>query len=165
MRTIDPFIAPGLWGGPSNPSQSSLTAGQSSHPPRRPAVIATLPQNIDHAPLASLAGSVLGPRFHAWYGRSGRRTICSVYPVLEDQPGRGLPDFTCAIVIAAGRDNGRLSSLVVFAFGENEDKSASICEAISAGALEWHVHLLAQDSKARSALLQDLTGRISQACD
>jgi hypothetical protein len=100
----------------------------------------------------------LGPRFHAWYGRSGRRTICSVYPVLEAQAGRGLPDFTWAIVIAAGRENGKLYSLAVFAFGENEDKSSYIEEAVSDGALEWHVHLLAQDSKARFALLQDLKG-------
>jgi len=113
---------------------------------------------MNHAPLASLAGSVLGPRFHAWYGRSGRRTICSVYPVRQDEPGRGLPDFTWAIVIAAGQRNGRLHSLAVFAFGESEDKSSRINEAVSAGALEWHVHLLAQDPKARAAVLQDLKG-------
>jgi len=111
---------------------------------------------MDHAPLASLAGSVLGPRFHAWYGRSGRRTICSVYPVRKNEPGKGLPDFSWAIVIAAGQENGRLYSLAVFAFGENEDKSAYIDEAVSAGALEWHVHLLAQDQETRSALLKDL---------
>ncbi len=156
MRTIDPFLAPGLWGGPATPPQSSLTAGRSSSPPGRPAVIASSPQDIDHAPLASLAGSVLGPRFHAWYGRSGRRTICSVYPVREDEPGRGLPDFTWAIVIAAGRENGKLYSVAVFAFVENEDKSSHLNEAVSAGALEWHVHLLAQDQKTRSFVLRDL---------
>jgi hypothetical protein len=100
----------------------------------------------------------LGPRFHAWYGRSGRRTICSVYPVREGEPGRGLPDFAWAIVIAAGRENGKLQSLGVFAFSEGEDKSASIDEAVSAGAVEWHVHLLAEDDKARCALLRDLKG-------
>jgi len=155
MRTIDPFLAPGLWGGAPMPPQSALTAGQFSSPPRRPAVIA--PSHTIGAPLASLAGSVLGPRFHAWYGRSGGRTICSVYPVREGEAGYGLPDFTWAIVIAAGRDRGRLHSVAVFAFGERDDKSAYAEKAITAGAVEWHVHLLAQDEPARFAVLRDLT--------
>ncbi len=160
MRTIDPFLAPGLWGGAAMQLQSTMTGGQCSSPRQRPAVTAPPPMG---APLASLAGSVLGPRFHAWYGRSGRRTICSVYPVRRDEAGLGLPDFTWAIVIAASRDQGArdqgpLRSLAVFAFGEGEDKTTHAVKAVADGALEWHVHLLAQDELARYAVLQDLTG-------
>ncbi|WP_020175019.1 hypothetical protein [Methyloferula stellata] len=155
MRTIDPFFAPGLWGGAPMPPQSpTMTAGRLSSPQRRPAVIAPL---LAHAPLASLTGSVLGPRFHAWYGRSRRRTICSVYLVRDDE-AKGLPDFADGIVIAARRDAAGLRALAVFALGDSEDRRAWVEEAISAGAMEWHVHLLAEDDKERRALLQDLGG-------
>ncbi len=155
MRTIDPFFAPGLWGGAPMPPQSpTMTAGRLSSPQRRSAVIAPL---LSHAPLASLTGSVLGPRFHAWYGRSRRRTICSIYPVRDDE-AKGLPDFTEGIVIAAKRDGARLHALAVFALGEDEDRRAWVEEAISAGAMEWHVHLLAEDEEERLALLRDLGG-------
>ena len=50
--------------------------------------------------LASLAGGDLEERFHAWRGRSGRRYICSVFPVDHRAADAGLPEFAEAIVIA-----------------------------------------------------------------
>jgi hypothetical protein len=148
-----------------------MTAGRLSSPQRRPAVIArpsiaspsiALPSialpSIAHAPLASLTGSVLGPRFHAWYGRSKRRTICSVYPVCDSGEAKGPPDFADGIVIAARRDGTWLSAIAVFELGDGEDRRRRIDEAISRGATEWHVHLLAVDGKERQALLRDLAG-------
>ncbi len=157
MRTIDPFLSPGLWGGAPMPPQSpTMTAGRLSSPLRRPAVIAQ--RVLAHAPLASLTGSVLGPRFHAWYGGSRRRTICSVFPVRESDAAMGLPDFAEGVVIAARRDGARLCAVTVFALGESEDRAARIDEAVRAGAMEWHVHLLAADATERRTLLRDLGG-------
>jgi hypothetical protein len=136
-----------------------MTAGRSFSPPGSPAVIAQpfKPHGPSaNAPVASLAGSVLAPRFHAWYGRSKRRTICSVYPVAKSEAGRGLPDFTAAIVIAVRRECGLLRSLTVFAFGDGEDKQVHVEEAVALGASEWHVHLLADSENARRAALRDL---------
>ncbi len=152
MRTIDPFVAPGLWGGASKPSQP-LAAERASPPKRFAAGNAPI---IPNAPLACLAGSVLGPRFHAWYGRSGKRTICSIYPVLGTDETKGLPDFTEGIVIAARRDHGRLCALSVFAIGETETPDRCVDTAIAAGASEWHIHLPAGDEQARRELLRDL---------
>jgi len=150
MRTIDPFLAPGLWGGlPKQPQSSMMAAGRFLSPPRRPAVIA-------HGALASLAGSTLEPRFYAWQGRAGRRYICSVFPVLEDEDNKGLPDFPGAIVIAAGRNGVRLRALTVFAPSDGAERTMCVDEAISGGAVEWHVHLPAGNDKDRSALLRDL---------
>jgi hypothetical protein len=157
MRTIDPFLSPGLWGGAPMPPQSpTMTAGRFPSPLRPPPVIA--PPLLVHAPLASLTSSVLGPRFHAWYGRSGRRKVCSVFPVLESQEAQGLPDFSEAIVIAARREPTGLYAIAVFALGEKEDRGALIEAALRAGAMEWHVHLLAADENERRALLEDLGG-------
>jgi hypothetical protein len=111
---------------------------------------------IAHAPLASLTGSVLGPRFHAWYGRSRRRTICSVFPVLESEESKGLPDFADGIVIAAGREQSELHALAVFALNNTNDLSLRVDEAVSAGAMEWHIHLPAGDEEERRAVLRDL---------
>ncbi len=161
MRTIDPFFAPGLWGGLPKPPQSSMvTAGRLTGPLQRPAVTAEpgLAQSLAQAPLASLTGSVLGRRFHAWYGRSKRRTICSVFPVREAEPAKGLPDFAEGIVIAATRACGQLQALAVFVLGEGDERSARADEAVFAGASEWHVHLLAASETEREAVLRDLTG-------
>ncbi len=156
MRTIDPFFAPGLWGGLPKPPQSPMmTAGRLTGPLQRPAVIAE--SSLAQAPLASLTGSVLGPRFHAWYGRSKRRTICSVFPVFEAEAAKGLPDFAEGIVIAATRRRGQLEALAVFTLGD-EEKSARMDEAVMAGASEWHIHLLAASETERQALLSDLAG-------
>ncbi len=150
MRTIDPFLAPGLWGGLPKPPQSSMmAAGRFLSPPRRPAVIA-------HGALASLAGSALASRFYAWHGRAGHRYICSVFPVLESEDNKGLPDFPEAIVIAAGRNGARLRALAVFGPSDGVERSMCVDEAISAGAVEWHVHLPAGNDKDWSAVLRDL---------
>lgn len=154
MRTIDPFLAPGLWGGPPKPPQSPMTAGR-ARPPRRPAVIAALPE-IAHAPLASLAGSVLGPRFHAWYGRSRRRYVCSVFAVGETDAMMGLPDFNRAAVIAAGRDGGQLHALHIFALDETKEQNKHVGTAVAAGAVEWHIYLPFGDDKELRDVLLDL---------
>jgi hypothetical protein len=80
--------------------------------------------------------------------------------VNADETGKGLPDFCWAIVIAARREQGRLHSLSVFAFGADEKRQDRVQdrvkEAVAAGTTEWHVHLLAQNEHERRAVLHDL---------
>jgi hypothetical protein len=114
-----------------------------------------------NAPLGCLSGGALASRFHAWHGRSGHRYICSVYPVdLEDGPA-GLPDLDGAIVIAVGLDRRRERvRLAIFEALWRDGRLArgreAVEAALTAGAREWHVHLLAASAEARRAAIRDL---------
>ncbi|MGC1556556.1 MAG: hypothetical protein WA745_03305, partial [Methylovirgula sp.] len=56
-----------------------------------------------NAALKSLSGSPLAGRFHAWHGASGRRYVCSVFPLDPAAPDAGLPQFAGAVVLAVLR--------------------------------------------------------------
>jgi hypothetical protein len=110
--------------------------------------------------LASLAGGDLAARFHAWRGRSGRRYICSVFPVDHRAADAGLPEFAEAIVIAVGQDIGGERRIVAFLqceYGANAlARQAFVAAAIKAGARQWHVHLLTADPQKRRAAIEDI---------
>jgi len=114
----------------------------------------------DNAPLESLAGGALAARFHAWRGASGRRYVFSVFPANCDEPDAGLPDFADSIAIAAAIDRSggrRLVALCRCESGSNlEIRAAFIGKALAAGAVEWHVHLLATEPELRRAVLSDI---------
>lgn len=113
-----------------------------------------------NAALKSLAGSPLAARFHAWHGASGRRYVCSVYPLDPAAPDAGLPEFAQAVVIAVARTaNGRRHLVSIGPSDSREDSRARECfvlEALAAGAGEWHVHLLAGEATRRRAALADI---------
>lgn len=114
-----------------------------------------------NGPLTCLSGGSLAKRFHAWSGRSGRRYICSVFPVKADEPEAGLPDFAGAIVIAVGIDADLRRPLAFFDFtGEASEtcdlRRTFLGEALAASAREWHVHLLATDPEHRQLVKADL---------
>ena len=113
-----------------------------------------------NAPLASLAGGALASRFHAWRGRSGRRYICSVFAVLDMATETEFPNYSDAVIIAAAaEENGRRRMIAIGQSGSNGawfGHSAFARMAISAGATEWHVHLLAASRAARHAVRCDL---------
>jgi hypothetical protein len=126
--------------------------------PHRPA-----PEGVKsrEAPLGCLAGASLASRFHSWRGASGRRYICSVFPVRDDAELGGLPDFESAIALAVSRDGrGRRRRLAVLDLCWRDGRFAgdwqAAGDALGAGASEWHIHLLAEDGDARSAAIADI---------
>jgi hypothetical protein len=110
-------------------------------------------------PLASLAGGDLEGRFHAWHGRSGRRYICSVFPVDLQAADAGLPEFAEAIVIAVGEYGGarRVVAFLQCADGASAGaRQAFVAAALKAGARQWHVHLLLAAPRKRRAAIADI---------
>lgn len=107
----------------------------------------------DNRPLASLSRTGLESLFHSWLGASGRRHICSVYPV-------GAPpvfDRSRAVIAAVRRDASQREIAFVFAPNpKNDDFAFWTARARACGACEWHVHLLAETPEARAGILSDL---------
>jgi hypothetical protein len=110
--------------------------------------------------LASLAGGELSERFHAWRGRSGRRYICSVFPVDPRDSTGGLPDFAEAIVIAVRLDAAGARRVVGFCQSEHGAgpvaRHAFVTASVAGGAQHWHVHLLTADPDKRRAAIEDI---------
>jgi hypothetical protein len=110
--------------------------------------------------LASLAGGDLAERFHAWRGRSGRRYICSVFPVDVRDGEAGLPDFAEAVVIAVKMDAAGQRRVVGFCqceYGAGPvARHAFVSAAVAVGAQQWHVHLLTADPQKRRAAIEDI---------
>jgi len=137
-------------------STSFLPAGAIASVKREPAVA------VSNAPLSALAGESLARRFHAWSGHSGRRYICSVFPVETAEPQAGLPGFAEAIVIAVGLAADGLRYPIAFcdhgqASGDDLDSRRNFLVAVSAHSVcEWHVHLLATQREYRRSVLLDL---------
>ena len=123
---------------------------------------ATLPRPsaASAAPLAGLAGTDLSRRFRHWRGASGRRYLFSVFPLGEPAPGEDAPRFADAVVMAVGRDAaGAPRILALDETGPLPDlfyAGAAFRAALSRGAHEIHVHLLAEGPAARAAVLCDL---------
>jgi len=114
-----------------------------------------------NAPLDSLSGGALATRFHGWLGRSGRRYVCSVYPVDLANSSAGLPDLDRAVVIAVAFDRqGERYPVAIFEAhwrdGSLARGRAALDAALKARAREWHVHLLAESAAARRAAIADL---------
>lgn len=120
----------------------------------------TASSNRTNAPLESLSGDMLTARFHAWRGGSGRRYICSVFPVKPDEFDAGLPDFGGAVVIAVARNgDGRRRLVAIFQseIGANAyARESFVIEALAEGAGEWHVHLLATQAAQRRVAIADI---------
>lgn len=107
-------------------------------------------------PLAALDRTGLEDLFRVWPGASGRRYICSVYPVGEP------PVFDCRrAIVAAVRRNaagaGLLFAFVPGAEDEADELRARSQKARQRGANEWHVHLLANTQEARDFAARDLS--------
>jgi hypothetical protein len=117
-------------------------------------------ETAGNAPLKSLAGGALATRFHAWRGASARRYICTVFPIDALAFDAGLLDFADSVVIAVAVGSGgirRLVSLCQCEVGADpEARGPFIAEALAAGAVEWHVHLLAMDAIERRAVIGDI---------
>ncbi len=112
-------------------------------------------------PLNCLAGGPLASQFHSWRGASGKRYVCSVFPVLDGAELGGMPEFDGAVALAVSRDAcGRRQKIAVLDLSWRDGRFtgdlACAGNALRSGACEWHVHLLAADSAARRAAINDI---------
>ena len=104
---------------------------------------------------AALAQTSLGSRFVSWPGPSGKSYVFSVFAA------SACPAFCDAVLLAVARygDGARRILAAVDTGAFPEPILARVQREFSpfAGALEFHVHLLARSSMDRSATLADLT--------
>jgi hypothetical protein len=103
---------------------------------------------------AALSETPLASRFCAWAGSSGRSYVFSTYTAAA------CPPFCDAILIVAQRDARGLRTLVT-AFDTGPFPEPVLERAVNnlagyAGALEFHVHLLAQSASERRAIIEDI---------
>lgn len=106
---------------------------------------------VQEMPLRSLAHGG-ERRFTAWRGRSGKRYVASVFAI-HDDAALGFVDVIVLAVtpgrqIIAARDSGP--------FGVESALTRWRDQAMSAGATEIHVHLLAEGAGERRRALIDL---------
>ena len=106
-------------------------------------------------PLACLRDQAITGRFHAWHGRSGRRYLATVYPIDHNEPAASLPDLGPAVLMAVshGHSGRAITGALVI---ERSSEWIRAVARLHARADEWHVHLLAADRAARTAVLADL---------
>ncbi|ACB97118.1 hypothetical protein Bind_3561 [Beijerinckia indica subsp. indica ATCC 9039] len=119
--------------------------------------------SLTNAPLGALAGGTLASHFHGWKGLSGQRYVCSIFPIVQDDPLGGLPDFSVGIALAARRgETGHYRLVRIFEFGWRDEiflgHSRDIEMSLAQGADEWHIHLLAGGVQERRATIADLGG-------
>lgn len=116
------------------------------------------PARHEDAPVGALPGE-----FTFWRGRSGRRYVFSVFPVIGRIQGeRSCPDHEDAVVLAVRRERGGRRR-VLFAADTGPFPAlllggAALQAALAAGADEIHMHLLASDASERAALMTDIGG-------
>lgn len=108
------------------------------------------------APLASLAGGALARRFHSWRGAGGRRYVFTVH----DEAPADWPDYADAVfaLVLRGPDGARR---LLLAWESGDAAAVDLAQLLAGeraagGGLELHVHLLADTTFARRAVLADL---------
>lgn len=103
------------------------------------------------------------PALSSWRGRSGRRYIVGIHPLVEAE----LLDVTDAVILAVSRDEGGIGHVVdVATAGAHPSGTARLrwmTDAQARGATEMHVHRLADDDTQRRAIVEDLRASESQA--
>ena len=119
--------------------------------------IATFP--FGNAPLEALRGDASSARFHGWRGDSGRLYVTSVTPVDTTAPDAGLPDHDAFVLVCAKRVGDVVRPLTITTIERISDRREAIAVGLAEGATEWHVHLLADDRRARSMSATDLNAR------
>src|SRR5829696_6481632 len=92
----------------------------------------------------------------SWRGRSGRRYIVGVHPLVEAE----ILDLDEAVVIAVKRDESGTAYVVDIALAGPHASGRSRARWMAAvraqGATEMHVHRLAEGDEGRRAMIEDL---------
>jgi hypothetical protein len=122
---------------------------------RPPASVSHFQEGDDSAPLLALAGDALEARFRSWRGTSGRRYVFSLYRP-HNCPAYSHAVMIVATVNAAGErtavfiaDTSCFPEIVLANAAEKWMK-------VEAG-IEFHIHLLANSTAERRALIADLS--------
>jgi hypothetical protein len=99
----------------------------------------------------------------SWRGRSGRRYIVGVHPLVETE----ILEVTEAIIIAVKRDNDGMAHVIdVTTAGSRPSEQARtrwMSRVRAQGANEMHVHRLAEGDRERREIVEDLREDESQA--
>jgi hypothetical protein len=108
----------------------------------------------ESAPLSFLAGEPLAARYRFWRGASGRRFMFSVYA------SDACPAYDRAVLVGAAVEADGARRIVFItdtgAFPEPVLERARASLAKAGSKVELHVHLLAESSRARLAVIEDL---------
>jgi hypothetical protein len=107
------------------------------------------------APLAALAGGALERRFQFWQGASGRRYICSIFPLPAAREAESLPHYTEAVAVAVALQAGERRIAFVTEIDEEPDRLWATMRDMP-GIAECHVHLLAGTVAQRHRVCADL---------
>ncbi|MFY9629330.1 MAG: hypothetical protein WAK03_14425 [Methylocystis sp.] len=102
--------------------------------------------------LASLDESELRERFYSWRGASGRRYVCSIFSVADQEMIAG---FSGAAVIGVANAAGTRRAVCVMSSNHISSPQITEISASSLGVDEWHVHF-----RAGEAELRDLAGSL-----
>jgi hypothetical protein len=115
-------------------------------------------------PLAALRTTALESLFQSWRGLSGRRYICSVYPIdqvcpIDQVHSIAEPAFECgrAVVLAVRQTMDGAEIVFIFqpaASGADFASWAALARRCGAG--QFHVHLLAETQAERDGVAADL---------
>ncbi len=112
------------------------------------------------APLGALYGSHLGGKFQAWSGRSGRRYVCSVFSATDPAAMDAVRSYDSAVILAIRCDASGVKTLVGMGetgcFPDLFWYGSAMAVLSAKGVNEFHVHLMAETTVARQAVLQDL---------
>jgi hypothetical protein len=99
----------------------------------------------------------------SWRGRSGRRYVVGVHPLVVDE----ILEVTEAIIIAVKRDPDGTAHVIDIATAgtrpSEEARKRWMSRVQAEGATEMHVHRLADGEQERRAIIDDLREDESQA--
>jgi hypothetical protein len=114
-------------------------------------MVAELPILLSARPPETTIRGVLGDRFHYFRGVSGRRYLFTAIA------RRDLADFRSAVVILARREPRGLKAVTVAELDADGNLVASTRPVPATRDLVVLVHLLAEDTADREAILADLS--------
>lgn len=112
--------------------------------------------------LRATAGLRSSNTLSAWRGRSGRRYIVGIHPLVEAE----VLGVTDAVILAVRRDETGIAHVVdvatVGSHPSQQGRARWLSKVQKRGATEMHVHRLAEDDGQRHAIAEDLREDESQ---
>lgn len=114
--------------------------------------------------LRATAGLRSSETLSSWRGRSGRRYIVGVHPLVEAE----VFDVTDAVILAVKRDEAGTARVIDIAtagsYPSEQARARWMAEVQDRGANEMHVHRLAHDDRERRAVIEDLRQDGNEDC-
>jgi len=107
--------------------------------------------------LRATAGLRTTETLSSWRGRSGRRYIVGVHPLVETEVFEVTTD---AVILAVKRDATGTAHVIdvatIASYPGEQARARWVAEVQNRGANEMHVHRLAHDEGERRAMIDDL---------